>query len=156
MKYSIALVAALACVLTSVVRAAEENPLRWRAHEGTANTISNVLVGTQLGAHLWTAWRADDKKHAGLELLCENVLASGTTEILKHVVHRTRPDGSDRLSWPSGHTTSLVVNGGWKVGVSIPIAIGGAAAKLAGNRHYPSDLAGGAAVALLAQWVCRW
>ena len=32
------------------------------------------------------------------------ILCSGTTYLLKHTVHRMRPDGTDNKSFPSGHT----------------------------------------------------
>ena len=52
------------------------------------------------------------------------VTALGVTEILKFTIHKHRPDGSDRRSFPSGHTSVTFADAaflqrryGWKFGV---------------------------------------
>ena len=52
------------------------------------------------------------------------VVDTAWTSALKHLASRTRPDGSDRLSFPSGHTSSAFAlatvaeaHYGWKAGV---------------------------------------
>jgi membrane-associated phospholipid phosphatase len=71
-------------------------------------------------------------------------------------VRRERPDGSNNVSFPSGHTAGgfaaasvLGQHYGWKA--SIPAYIGAiyiAAARVDGNKHYLSDVVFGAALGL--------
>jgi membrane-associated phospholipid phosphatase len=72
--------------------------------------------------------------------------------ILKYSVQRTRPDGGDKLSFPSGHTStafSLAAvadhHYGWKV--SLPayvLASGIGLSRIESNRHHLSDVLAGA------------
>lgn len=79
------------------------------------------------------------------------------TGLLKHAVHRGRPDGSNRLSFPSGHTSTAfslaTVAGhhyGWKVGVpayAVASAIG--LSRIESDRHHLSDVLAGATLGLI-------
>lgn len=82
---------------------------------------------------------------------------SGTslvTEGLKQAFPRTRPDGSDRKSFPSGHTSrsfaaaaSLMNREGAKVGIpAFLVASFVGVARVEGKKHYWSDVAAGAAI----------
>jgi membrane-associated phospholipid phosphatase len=79
------------------------------------------------------------------------------TGILKHSVQRTRPDGSDSLSFPSGHTSTAfslaaVANHhyGWKVGVpAYVLASGIGLSRIESNRHHLSDVLAGATIGLI-------
>lgn len=76
------------------------------------------------------------------------------TAALKTVTSRTRPDGSDTLSLPSGHTSTsfawaTVANAhyGWKVGVPSYVAAGVIGlSRITTNRHHLSDVIAGAAI----------
>jgi membrane-associated phospholipid phosphatase len=87
----------------------------------------------------------------------------GTVEALKQTVHRTRPDGSDRQSFPSAHaagsaffTTEAMRNIEalqWSSGATTASQIGLGALTLAtswarveANQHYPSDVLAGMAI----------
>jgi membrane-associated phospholipid phosphatase len=80
------------------------------------------------------------------------------TGILKYGVHRPRPDGSDNLSFPSGHTSaafSLAAvaehHYGWKVGVpayALASCIG--LTRIESNRHNLSDVLAGATIGIIA------
>jgi len=80
------------------------------------------------------------------------------TGILKYTVHRERPDGSDRLSFPSGHTSSAFSlaavadhHYGWKVGVpAYLLASGIGLSRVESNRHNLSDVLAGATIGLIA------
>ena len=71
---------------------------------------------------------------------------------LKYTIRRERPDGSDQLSFPSGHTSNAVAGAtviqrhyGWKLGApgyGVAALIG--VSRMAGNRHHFSDVVGGA------------
>jgi membrane-associated phospholipid phosphatase len=73
-------------------------------------------------------------------------------------VRRTRPDGSDNVSFPSGHTASAFATAsvlqrhyGWKIGVPA-YAFGAyvASARLAADKHHLSDVLMGAGIGLVA------
>ena len=79
------------------------------------------------------------------------------TGILKYSVQRTRPDGSDSLSFPSGHASTAfslaaVANHhyGWKVGVpAYVLASGIGLSRIESNRHHLSDVLAGATIGLI-------
>lgn len=77
--------------------------------------------------------------------------------LLKYSVRRTRPDGSDRLSFPSGHTStafSLAAvadhHYGWKVGLpAYALASGIGLSRIESDRHHLSDVLAGATVGFI-------
>src|SRR5207248_6261400 len=79
-------------------------------------------------------------------------------EPLKFATRRERPDGSNRQSFPSGHSavtfaaaTVIERHLGWKKSVlGYTIASYVAASRLHDNRHYLSDVIFGAAVGAIA------
>lgn len=94
----------------------------------------------------------------GRDLLRVQLLSEGVTQLLKHSVRRTRPDGSNHLSYPSGHTSGTFASAtvlqrhyGWKAGIpAFGVASYVAASRLVHNRHYLSDVVFGAAVGIAA------
>lgn len=113
-----------------------------------ANALSNIAVGVNIGVDLIETFRLayerQEMKQAAGCLTLEYLGANGIDLLLKHFVHETRPDGSDRMSFPSQHTTNAFVATGWAWGVSIPIAVGTGYLRTAANRHWTKDwLAGG-------------
>lgn len=76
------------------------------------------------------------------------------TEGLKQTFPRTRPDGSDRKSFPSGHTSrsfsaaaTLMNRQGAKVGVPAFLVAGFVGlARVEGKKHYWTDVLAGAAI----------
>ena len=79
------------------------------------------------------------------------------TSILKYSVQRTRPDASNNLSFPSGHTSTAfslaaVANHhyGWKVGVpAYVLASGIGLSRIEKDKHYLSDVLAGATIGLI-------
>jgi len=80
------------------------------------------------------------------------LVTAGYTELVKEIAGRTRPNGQDDESFPSGHASNAFAlaavaerHYGWKVGVA---AYGVAAvvglSRLKQNAHYLSDVLGGA------------
>lgn len=73
------------------------------------------------------------------------------TFLLKYTIRRERPDGSDRLSFPSGHTSNAFAGAtviarhyGWKWGVpAYATATFIGTSRMAANRHHFSDVVGG-------------
>jgi membrane-associated phospholipid phosphatase len=85
------------------------------------------------------------------------VVTGAYTGLLKYGVKRERPDGSDSLSFPSGHTSTAfslaaVVNHhyGWKVGVpAYVLASGIGLSRIESNRHHLSDVLAGATLGFI-------
>jgi membrane-associated phospholipid phosphatase len=87
------------------------------------------------------------------------VLVNGIyTELIKKAVSRTRPDGSDRLSFPSGHASSAFAlatvaqqHYGFKVGVPSYVAASAIGlSRIERDKHYLSDVLAGATLGVIA------
>lgn len=124
------------------------------------NYFGTGLPGTILGGGLWAYGNLAGKQHeraagqAEIEaLLATQLIVSG----IKYAVHRERPDGSDNLSFPSGHnalawTTAAVVHEfyGWKWGaVGYATGLITMASRMGANKHWFSDTVGGAAAGII-------
>jgi membrane-associated phospholipid phosphatase len=94
----------------------------------------------------------------GGDLIRAQVLTQTIVQGTKFVVGRERPDGSNGLSFPSGHTASAFATAtviqqhyGWKAGIP---AFGFAgfvgASRMASNKHYLSDILVGAGIGIAA------
>ena len=107
-------------------------------------------------------WWSTKAKQVGVELLASGVSA-GTTRGLKELTNRERPDGSNSLSFPSGHATTAfssatlsnrnldAINLAPKVKYPLQIgnlllASGVSWARIEGAKHFPSDVLAGAAI----------
>jgi hypothetical protein len=70
-----------------------------------------------------------------------------TAELVKHVVHRERPNGRDRKSWLSEHSTIACVNDGlsrvWTICPAVMLL------RIEADEHWASDTGGGLALAML-------
>ena len=94
----------------------------------------------------------------GADLARSQIVAQLWVQAVKHTVQRERPDGSNYVSFPSGHSaagfaaaTVLTRHYGWKA--AIPAYLGAAyigAARVHDNRHYLSDVTFGAAMGIAA------
>jgi membrane-associated phospholipid phosphatase len=86
------------------------------------------------------------------------LMAQVLTGVAKQAAQRTRPDGADQRSFPSGHTsvsfasaTVLQREFGWKVGIpAYAVAASVATARIEKKKHYLSDVAFGAAIGILS------
>jgi membrane-associated phospholipid phosphatase len=135
--------------------------VRWTNHQRIADNLSTFLVGATLAGETVRAFRSDDRKAA---LVREGVavgLTVGLAELTKRLVHRTRPDRSDRLSFFSEHTAlafvpvGLTAGVGWSYVVNVPIGFEVGALRVAANKHWASDVLTGAAVGWLSGTVAR-
>lgn len=107
-------------------------------------------------------WFDSKLQKAGIEILAHSV-SQHTKTFLKKESKRLRPDGSDRTSFPSGHTTqayslatltsrnidSLVLSEKKKRMLRLTaksMAIGTAWARVEAKRHYPVDVLAGIAL----------
>ena len=94
----------------------------------------------------------------GTEVFRAQLVSQGTAQAIKFAAGRTRPDGSDDHSFPSGHSASAFATAtvlqkefGWKAGIPA-FAVAGwvAASRVQMQRHYLSDVLAGATVGILA------
>src|SRR5262249_23021257 len=111
-------------------------------------------------AGLFTAGRfAHDARFRAFsyDILEGTLVNAAYTQGLKIAVGRTRPDGSNDKSFPSGHTSNAFTwativehHYGWKAGIrayAAAAAIG--AARVTGGHHYLSDVAAGATLGVI-------
>jgi hypothetical protein len=100
-------------------------------------------------------------------LLKGEVLAIGTTTVLKRAFHTLRPDGSTHNSFPSGHTTQAFAAATflseeykdrlpWMPYASYMVASTVGFLRVANNRHYISDVLVGAGIGYLAMKTAYW
>jgi len=115
-----------------------------------------------LGVALYTGGRVAGKSRlarAGADIMRAQILSQAYTQALKFTVQRERPDGSNSVSFPSGHSASAFATAtvlqrhyGWKVGVPATVlAAYVATARVHDNKHYLSDVVFGAALGIAAQ-----
>ena len=142
--------------------------VRLRSHYTTVNTAfapgkylggTPVQVALSLGSYAYGRTTNSPKvSHLGMDLLRAQILTEGLVQAMKYSVRRERPDGSNRLSFPSGHAaitfagaTVLERHLGWRQSaLAYSIAAYVAASRLHDNVHYLSDVAMGAAIGTIA------
>ena len=96
--------------------------------------------------------------HLGMDLLRAQAISELLVEPLKFATQRERPDGSNHLSFPSGHSavtfaaaTVIERHLGWKkAALAYVIASYVASSRLHDNVHYLSDVVFGAAIGTIA------
>jgi len=94
----------------------------------------------------------------GADLVRAQLLSQTVVQGLKYATSRTRPDGSDDRSFPSGHTASATATAsvlqryfGWKAGVpAYAFAAYVGASRIASDKHHLSDVLMGATLGIAA------
>lgn len=120
-------------------------------HRRTAEILSNVTLYTTVGLDTWQSWHAEDRKHAFLAQGLRVAVTEGVVYVTKRLTHRTRPcapacgiDEADR-SFPSGHTALAFASVGRRhLTITIPLAAGTGALRIASAKHFLTDVAAGA------------
>jgi len=123
---------------------------RWALHTDRGRKVADVaswsIASAEAVQYAVHAWNTDTRICAATKA----ALTAGTVQGLKRVVRRERPDHSDRLSFPSGHsaygalmTPDLDGRGG-KWNLLIPAAI--MAGRVLAARHDLVDVLAGAAI----------
>ncbi|RPD49855.1 phosphatase PAP2 family protein [Hymenobacter sediminis] len=103
----------------------------------------------------------NDRINVGLVVLKSELIMLSTVFAVKHLSRETRPDGSDNLSFPSGHTAqaflaaSIVHNefrnkSQWYGIGAYTIATSVAALRMINNKHWQSDVVAGAGFGILS------
>lgn len=120
---------------------------------------SNILaVGLPAYAASISYLKGDEQ---GLIQLIESEAATWVAvEALKASTHRTRPDGSDNKSFPSGHTAVsfsaaqyLYMKGGWEYGLPAYALAGYVGyARVNADKHHLSDVIAGGAIGALTTY----
>jgi membrane-associated phospholipid phosphatase len=124
--------------------------------EDAGNVLQIALPAAAAGA---TAYKKDLK---GLIQLAEAfALTEIVTQGLKYTVRETRPNGGDRKSFPSGHTSAafcaasyldMRYGGEWGVPAYALAAITGWS-RIESNNHYPWDVAAGAVIGVASNLI---
>jgi membrane-associated phospholipid phosphatase len=139
-------VAALGLCLTAATPAYAGSEKAW---DGASDLGRNALVVIALGIPaLRSDWSGDLQAGASLGA------AILMTEGLKEAFPETRPDGSDRKSFPSGHTSasfaaaaSLQNRYGWQVGLPAQlVAAFVGVSRVEARKHHWYDVVAGSAV----------
>jgi membrane-associated phospholipid phosphatase len=126
-----------------------------------ASTAGNfsVMAPATLGLFLAGRFSHDSGFRAFSYDAGQAVVVTGVyTGILKKAVQRERPDGSNSLSFPSGHsstafTLATVANShyGWKVGVPAYVAASAIAlSRISNDKHYLTDVVAGATIGVIS------
>lgn len=141
---------ALCLAVMAVASPAQASPKGWQtASDIGVYSLMAVSVGLPLARH---------DTHGALQAAGSIGGASLVATGLKEAFPRTRPDGSDRKSFPSGHTSNafaaaatLAERQGLKVGLPA-FALAGfvGLARVEGKKHYWSDVAVGAGIGTAA------
>jgi membrane-associated phospholipid phosphatase len=116
-----------------------------------------VQVGASVGVYsIARLAGAETLSNVGADLVRAQVLAQGIVQAGKFATQRSRPDGSNNHSLPSGHTASAFATAtvlqqhfGWKAGIPA-YAFGAyvAASRMSANKHHLSDVMLGAAIGI--------
>lgn len=147
-------VLALVLMLAATSAKAEETPA-WAKGRSIADWTSTALDAASIGSDTWKAWHAPDRRRALTHEALRYGITVGTSELVKHLVSRTRPDGSDRMSFWSEHTAIASTGRGFGFSVSVPMDLAVGYLRMAADKHYPSDVGVGAAVGWLVNAVVR-
>ena len=139
------------------VDTASANLTKGMAHAG--NTGGGVLMQLSGGLATYAVGRATGNREVatvGGEIFRAQILSQAMVQTTKFIVQRERPDGSNSVSFPSGHTASAFATAtvvqqhyGWKAGIPA-YALAGAvsASRLASSKHYLSDVLVGAGIGI--------
>lgn len=95
------------------------------------------------------------------------LIVLGSVSALKYTTHRWRPDGSNHLSYPSGHTATAFAgatalsteyrdNYPWVPYAAYTVAGGVGALRVIHNKHYLSDVIVGAGLGILSSKIAYW
>jgi len=144
---------AFAAALAGAPVTAQASPKSW---DDASTVARDVLVAAAL-----VTPAAQEDWNGALQAGGSMAAAFGVTAGLKEAFPEQRPDGSNRKSFPSGHTSvsfaaAATLNNryGWKAGLPAHIAalfVG--VARVKADKHHWYDVAAGAAIGETAGWL---
>ena len=116
--------------------------------------IAQIYTGRYLGFE-----PKNNFKHQTIDLVVANATSLIIVEILKNSIKKERPDQSDNLSFPSGHSAIAFTNAAllfneykdsniWYASSGFLFATTTAIFRIANNKHYSSDVLTGAGIGL--------
>lgn len=101
----------------------------------------------------------NDFLHQTINIVVANAIMGGVVLTMKHTFKEERPDASDNLSFPSGHTATAFTNASllfyeykdsnvWYASSGFLFASATGVLRIANNKHYTSDVLAGAGIGL--------
>jgi len=116
--------------------------------------IAQIYAGRYLGFK-----PKNDLLHQSINIVIVNTIATAMVKVVKHSVKAERPDYSDHLSFPSGHTALAFANASllyyeykdsnlWYASSGFLFATATGILRIANNRHYTSDVLTGAGIGM--------
>jgi hypothetical protein len=139
-----------------------ENSPQFNAALDPGHTYGAFSFQAAIGIGMYGAgWLANSPSLAvtGADIMRAQVVGQLWVQALKFTTQRTRPDGSDDFSFPSGHSASAFATAavfhrhyGWKAGIPAYLVAGYVAtARVHDNHHHLSDVVFGAAMGFAAE-----
>ena len=101
----------------------------------------------------------NDYLHQTINIAISNAIMGVIVQTMKHTFKEQRPDGSDQLSFPSGHTATAFTNASllfyeykdaniWYASSGFLFATTTGLLRIANNKHYTSDVLAGAGIGI--------
>jgi membrane-associated phospholipid phosphatase len=129
--------------------------------------LQYLPAATAFGMKIAGAKSTHNLKDMTILYVLSNLLSTGIVQGGKHLVARERPDGSNRQSFPSGHTATAFVaaellyqeygeRSVWTgiAGYSVASLVG--VARICNNKHWLSDVVAGAGAGILSTKIAYW
>ena len=109
----------------------------------------------------------NDFQHQTINIIVANAIGAAVFTSLKYTVKEERPDKSDDLSFPSGHTSIAFTNAAllyyeykdsnlWYASSGFLFATATGVLRIANNKHYTSDVLAGAGIGLASGLVVSY
>lgn len=125
-----------------------------------SNKLSDMMMAASIAYGYGITATSHDWRGA-LQLTGSVVGAQLATEGIKHVIPEKRPNGDDKMSFPSGHSTAAFSGAmfvhkryGWRMAIPPYIMAGITSwARVDARAHYWHDVLGGAVVSALFTWM---
>ncbi|HMI61901.1 MAG TPA: phosphatase PAP2 family protein [Puia sp.] len=143
----------------------------WEDNPHSKTKIDNFLMFSPAvavyGLNALGIHGAHNFKDRTMIYLMANVFAQGTVFSLKGWTHEMRPDGSDRMSFPSGHTAEAFASAEfmrleykdvspWYGVAGYALATATGALRMYNNKHWMSDVVAGAGVGIASTRLAYW
>lgn len=123
-----------------------------------AVVASNLTLAATVAIDSVASWRSDQRGRAFAQQGLRVGVALGLSALMKTLVHRDRPCapacGAERpdASFWSGHTALAFASTGAHLSVTIPLASGTGVFRIAGGKHWTTDVLAGAGAGLASRW----